>query len=582
MGSSARLEKNIAVAHGDLKADLVLKNASIINVFTESIEKGDIAISEGSIAGIGSYHGEEEIDLAGNFVCPGFIDGHIHLESSMMTPLKFEKTVLPHGTTAVVADPHEIANIAGLAGIQYMLKQTENLDLDVFLMIPSCVPSTDLDESGARIDARTVAGLLNEKRVLGLAEVMNSHAVISRSPDLLKKLTLTLAQNRIIDGHAPLLSGRELNAYITAGIRSDHECSLLEEAQEKIARGLWIMVREGTAARNLEHLMPLLHPPYHQRVMLVTDDKHPGQLLREGHIDAIIRKAIQKGADPVLAIKTGTLNPATYFGLSDRGAIAPGYQADLVVLSDLKEIVVKSVYKAGRLVSDGITGKPADCIKQKWTEDIEERVFNSFQIPPITLEQLNIVPRGINQRVIDLSSHELITSERITAWRNFPGFSPGVDISRDIVKIAVFERHKRTGHAGIGFIGKYGLKMGAVASSIGHDSHNLIIAGTNDRDMAAAGNQVIKNKGGLAIALEGKIVADLALPIAGLMSDRPAAEIDERLELMKDILKDFGISPDIDAFMTLAFISLPVIPVLRINTFGIIDVVENKIVESSF
>ena len=388
---------------------------------------------------------------------------------------------------------------------------------------------------------------------------------------------------KAIDGHAPALSGKELNAYVTAGIRSDHECSDFEEAKEKFARGQWIMIRQGTAAKNLKGLMGMFEDPYYQRCLLVTDDKHPGDLIRIGHIDAIIREAVSMGADPIRAIRMGTLNAAAYFGLHDMGAVAPGYKADLAVFDDLRTLNVKQVYKGGKLVAeDGKMLHQKEKITD-WSDEIKERVFHSFHRDPITVEELQLKKTtGTHQRVIDMVAHELITRERIEEWKELPGMAPGVDISRDIVKLAAIERHKNTGHVGLGFLGKYGLKRGAVATSIGHDSHNLVIAGVTDEDMVLAGNRVIENGGGLAIALAGKVLADLPLPIGGLMADEPVEVVDEKLEHMKKLSVELGISEDIDAFMTLAFISLPVIPKLRLNTYGVVDVEKHQVVEARF
>lgn len=574
-------EKLINVANGRQKADLVLKNANIINVFTESIETGDVAVADGMIAGIGSYEGVVEKDMTGRYLCPGFIDGHIHLESSMVAPTEFEKAVLPHGTTAVVTDPHEIANVAGCEGIRFMLQYTEDMTLDVFFVVPSCVPATGLDEAGACLEAADIEPFYENDRVIGLAEMMNSFGVNQADPTILDKLNATLEHNRLIDGHAPLLSGQELNGYVAAGIRSDHECSNVEEAKEKFARGQWIMVREGTAAQNLEALLPMFQQPYAQRIMLVTDDKHPCDLLRDGHIDAIVRKAVRKGVDPITAIKAGTYNAASYFGLVNNGAIAPGYRADIAVLDDLKELNVLEVYKGGTLVAEH--GKSlVETIVPKMGQDIQEKVYHSFHVDPVQASQLALEKKGEHIRVIDLNAHELLTSERIAEWTENEGCAPGVDLQEDIVKIVALERHKNTGHIGKGFLGRYGLKKGAVATSVGHDSHNLVVAGTNDEDIACAANRVIENEGGLAIALDGKIVADLPLQIAGLMSTLPLEEVDERLEAMKAVLREWGISGDIDPFMTLSFVSLPVIPALRLNTYGVIDVNQQKVVEASF
>ena len=577
------LREQVAAATGSKKAELVLKNAQIVNVFTQSVETGDIVIEGGYIVGIGNYEGITEKDLGGAYVCPGFLDGHIHIESSMTSPGEFERAVVPHGTIAVITDPHEIANVAGTAGIRFMMQSAQKLDLDVYFMLPSCVPATDLDESGAELLARDLEPFYADEKVLGLAEMMNAFGVTHGDKGCFEKLVQARSLKKAIDGHAPALSGKELNAYVTAGIRSDHECSDFEEAKEKFARGQWIMIRQGTAAKNLKALMGMFEDPYYQRCLLVTDDKHPGDLIRIGHIDAIIREAVSMGADPIRAIRMGTLNAAAYFGLHDMGAVAPGYKADLAVFDDLRTLNVKQVYKGGKLVAEN--GK---MLHQKekntdWSTEIKERVFHSFHRVPITVEELQLKETtGTHQRVIDMVAHELITKERIEEWKELPGVAPGVDISRDIVKLAAIERHKNTGHVGLGFLGKYGLKKGAVATSIGHDSHNLVIAGVTDEDMVLAGNRVIENGGGLAIALEGKVLADLPLPIGGLMADEPVEVVDEKLEHMKKLSVELGISEDIDAFMTLAFISLPVIPKLRLNTYGVVDVEKHQVVEARF
>ena len=577
------LREQVAAATGSKKAELVLKNAQIVNVFTQSVETGDIAIEGGYIVGIGNYEGITEKDLGGAYVCPGFLDGHIHIESSMTSPGEFERAVVPHGTIAVITDPHEIANVAGTAGIRFMMQSAQKLDLDVYFMLPSCVPATDLDESGAELLARDLEPFYADEKVLGLAEMMNAFGVTHGDKGCFEKLVQARSLKKAIDGHAPALSGKELNAYVTAGIRSDHECSDFEEAKEKFARGQWIMIRQGTAAKNLKALMGMFEDPYYQRCLLVTDDKHPGDLIRIGHIDAIIREAVSMGADPIRAIRMGTLNAAAYFGLHDMGAVAPGYKADLAVFDDLRTLNVKQVYKGGKLVAEN--GKMFHQKEKNtdWSTEIKERVFHSFHRVPITVEELQLKETtGTHQRVIDMVAHELITKERIEEWKELPGVAPGVDISRDIVKLAAIERHKNTGHVGLGFLGKYGLKKGAVATSIGHDSHNLVIAGVTDEDMVLAGNRVIENGGGLAIALEGKVLADLPLPIGGLMADEPVEVVDEKLEHMKKLSVELGISEDIDAFMTLAFISLPVIPKLRLNTYGVVDVEKHQVVEARF
>lgn len=578
------LTERISAACGRKKAELVLKHAKIVNVFTETIEEGDVAVEDGVIVGIGAYDGIQEIDVEGKYVAPGLIDGHIHLESSMASPEEFARMVVPHGTAAVVTDPHEIANVAGTAGIRYMLEATEGLDLDVYFMMPSCVPSTGLDEAGAVLHAADLEPFYENPRVLGLAEMMNSYGVVAGDEGCVEKLEVTRNHGKLIDGHAPMLSGKGLNAYVAAGVQSDHECSTFEEAKEKFARGQWIMVRQGTAAKNLEKLMPMFEAPYYQRAMLVTDDKHAGELGRDGHIDSIIRKAVKLGANPVRAVKMGSLNAAEYFGLKGMGAVAPGYQADLVIFEDLKDFQVKQVYRCGRLVAeDGrlVTDRAEKERSQKiWDEEIQSRVFHSFHMKPIEKKDLELPKTGSKVRVIDLMDHELTTGERVEKFRETPGLAPGVDLEKDIVKIAVFERHHGSGHVGLGFLGNYGLKRGAVATSVGHDSHNLVVAGVCDEDMIAVGNRVLENEGGLAIAVDGKVVGELALTVAGLMSDLPAEEADRKLEEMKAKLGELGIRDGIDGFMTLAFVSLPVIPAIRVNTLGVVDVGKQEIVDA--
>lgn len=600
------LKKMMDVAAGRRKASLVLKGGTIVNVFTERTEIGDIAIEDGCIAGIGEYDGLVNVDMTGRYICPGFIDGHIHIESSMVSPPEFEKAVLPHGTTTVITDPHEIGNVAGCQGVDYMLKATEGLSLDAFFVMPSCVPSTGLDESGAVLGPEDIKPYYENPRVLGLAEVMNSVGVVAGQEDLMGKLTEAGRRGKVIDGHAPFLGGNELNAYVCSGVWSDHECSDAGEALKKLGRGQWIMIREGTAARNLEALMPLFEAPYYERCMLVTDDKHPGDLISMGHIDYIIRRAVSLGADPIRAIKMGTFNAARYFGLKDRGAVMPGLRADLAVLEDLKDIRVAAVYKDGVLTAkEGVclgagkekkrnyaAGEEPRSGSREDTESAEKtaggletafpRVFNSFHMDEVTLEDLVLEQKGAMERVIQFKPHELLTEERLVPWQNTPGLAPGVSLEQDIVKAAVFERHLHTGHKGLGFVGGYGLKKGAVATSVAHDSHNLIVVGTNDRDMVLAANAVRKNRGGLAVAAEGQVLGELALPIGGVMSRLSVEEVEEQLQALKVLTRQLGISSDIDAFMTLAFVSLPVIPKLRINTYGVIDVDRQKQVPPSF
>ena len=569
------LMRQIQTAAGKEKAELVLKNANIVNVFTNSILTADVAIDNGYIIGVGHYDGIQEKDLSGKFLCPGFIDGHIHLESSMVSPNEFEKAVMPHGTTAVITDPHEIANVAGHEGIRYMLDMTEKLSLDVFFMIPSCVPATYLDEAGAVLNAADIEPYFTNQRVLGLAELMNAYGVVNCDRNVIGKIAAAKKHDKIIDGHAPALGGKELSAYAGIGIRSDHECVDIKEAIEKMQQGQWIMIREGTAAKNLEALVNLCSAPYYQRCMFVTDDKHPGDLVKKGHMDYIIKKAVSLGANPIIAIKMASWNAAQYFGLKDRGAIAPGYRADMVVLDNLLDFGVQEVWKDGKLWT--VTHSEEKELDEKYPG-----VFHSFNMRELSEKDLKVKSTGSYERVIELVPGELLTKEFIVPKCHEEGLPIGVSLKEDILKAVVCERHHCSGHIGIGFIKGYGLKKGAVASSVAHDSHNLIVIGTNDQDITMAANCVRANRGGLAVVADGKVLGELPLPITGLMSSMDIKETEERLEELKKRATELGISPDIDPFMTLAFTSLPVIPKLRLNTYGLINVTQQKVVDAFF
>ena len=574
------LKNRIAAGRGDVCADLVLKNARVINVFTNEIETADIAISGNYIVGVGEYRGRKEVDLRGSYVCPGLIDGHIHIESSMLCGPAFEQAVLPHGTTAIITDPHEISNVVGLDGLEFMLETTKDLTLSVYFMLPSCVPATDLDESGAVLDAEQMRPYYRHPRVLGLAELMNAYGTVHCDLKVLQKICDCTKAGKIVDGHAPLLHDKDLNAYVVAGVQSDHECSNIEEAMDKLRRGQYIMIREGTAAKNMDALMPLFQEPYCNRCMLVTDDKHPNDLLRSGHIDYNIRKAIQAGAAPAIAVKMATLVPAQYFGLKQHGAVAPGYLADLIVVSDLEHFTVEQVYKNGTLVAErGKMLKPASLMIGNTRF---ARVMESFDMDEITIRDLELRESGDYERIICLRQDELLTEEKIIPFQQHPNTAPGVDTEQQIIKLAVFERHHHSGHIGIGFLGNFSLKCGAVASSIAHDSHNLIVAGDNDADMVLAGNTVRKNKGGLAFVANGQVMAEVALPVAGLMGTESAESVAEKMQALEDALKAHGVAEDSGIFMTLAFVSLPVIPKLRLNTYGIVDVEQQKIVPAVF
>ncbi len=574
--------EKINVAFGEKKADLVLKNARIVNVFTNELEKADIAIHEGYIVGIGDYNGDNELDLDGATVCPGLIDGHIHLESSMLAPSEFARTVVPHGTTTVITDPHEIANVVGTVGIDYMLKASEDLPLDIFFMLPSCVPATDMDESGAELRSETLKRYYNNDRVLGLAELMNAFGTVRADEEILRKIADAKAEGKIIDGHAPGLTANELCAYVVAGVTSDHECSTAAEGMEKIKRGQWVMIREGTAAKNLKALLPLFGKKYYGRCMLVTDDKHPGDLLTQGHIDYIIREAVRRGENPIYAIRMASFNAAQYFGLKDRGAIAPGYRADLLIIDNLESFQVRSVYKDGKLVAtNGVLLE--EIMPVELPEDIAEKVIHSFHMDELKPSDIQLEQTGKFKRVIGLTD-ELLTKELIVPNEPHEDFSvaKGVQLDRNIVKLVVAERHRNTGHIGIGFVYNYGIKKGAIASSIAHDSHNLIVIGTNDEDICLAANTVRENQGGLAVVANGVVLGELAMPIAGLMCEMDAEQVEERMTQLKETCRELGISRTIDPFMTLAFISLPVIPSLRLTTFGLFDTTAYKLVPVLF
>ena len=553
----AAKQRIIAVAAGREKADLVLKNAKYLNVFSNEFLCGDIAVANGLIAGVGKYDGKTEIDVSGKLVLPGFIDAHIHLESSMVTPAEFAKAVVAHGTTTVITDPHEITNVMGIDGVEYMIQASQNLPIDVHFMMPSCVPATEIDESGAELDCKDIDLYLDNKKVLGLAEMMNYVGVINGDKNVLSKIVISQAHHKKIDGHAPELSGNDLNAYIAAGVYSDHECSTFENALEKLRKGQFIMIREGTAAHNLKALMPLLTQQYYSRCMFATDDKHPSDLLYGGHIDYIVKQALKNGADPIVALKTATHHAARYFLLNNKGAIASGYLADIVVVDNLEDFNVETVFKCGKLVFDG---EVKDFSAPTVDEKLAEKCFDTFHLDSVTPSSFKVDGK---LGLIGLVGGELLT-------RNL-GTADKIDVENDILKIACIERHKGTNHIGVGYVKGYSLKSGAVATSVAHDSHNIITVGCNDDDIAVAVNAIKDSKGGIAVVENGKIKALLELQIAGLMSDEPLTTVNEKLENAKLSAYELGADKSIDPFMTLSFLSLPVIPSLRITTKGVFD-----------
>lgn len=550
----------IDVAAGRKKADLVLKNATYVNVFSGELETCDIAVAEGLIVGLGSYEGHVETDMTGKVVCPGFIDAHIHLESSLVSPSEFVRAVIPHGTTTVITDPHEITNVMGTDGIDYMLSATEGLPMDTMFMIPSCVPASPLDEAGADLDYRDIDSFFTHGRVLGLAEMMNFPGIIHADSKTVAKIIASQAHHKKIDGHAPGLMDKELNAYIAAGVYSDHECADEADAMRKLRLGQFIMVREGTAARNLEALMPLIKSPkYFDRCMFCTDDKHPSDLLEKGHIDYICREAVRMGADPIQTVQVACLHAARYFLLNNRGAIAPGYLADFAVMEDLKDFHVVTVYKRGKLVYD--QGVVTAFEKPEIPAHLDALAHDTFHLPRLHAQDFANNRRKV---IIGMVDGQIITEDK--------GYADAVDVEHDILKMAVVERHRNTGHIGLGYLQGYGLKEGAIATSVSHDSHNIICVGCKDEDMAFAVNRIAENKGGIVVVKNGTVVAELPLEIAGLMSSKPLVEVNELLENAKAAAHALGVGTGIDPFMTLSFMALPVIPTVRLTTRGVVDV----------
>jgi adenine deaminase len=555
------LDALIAVARGEEPADLLLKNARLVNVFSGEIHPADIALAGGRVLGWGDYQARRTVDLEGRFVCPGLVDAHVHLESSMVRPAEFARAVVPHGTTAVVCDPHEIANVLGLDGVRYILEASKGLPLQVYVMAPSCVPATHMETSGAELTATEIQELWRYDRVIGLAEMMNFPGVLYRVPAVLDKIRAT--GQRPIDGHAPGLSGLDLNAYAAAGVRSDHESTRLDEAREKLRCGMHVMIREGTTARNLRALLPLVTPGNAGYCHFCTDDRHPDTLLREGHIDDLVRKAIAQGLDPVTAIQMATINTAEYFGLRHLGAVAPGYRADLLVLDKLEDVQVAQVYAGGELVAKD--GDFLPTVASLPRVPIEP----SMHIDPDAIDFT--IPAGQGRvRVIGVIPDQVVTED----LRLLPTTSGGQVISdpeRDLLKMAVIERHRGTGDAGLGLVRGMGLQRGAIASSVAHDSHNLILVGASDEDMRLALRAVVDMGGGQAVVADGEVRATCPLPIAGLMSDRPLEEVCDRVEALTIAAHALGCSLP-DPLMTLSFLALPVIPALKLTDRGLVDV----------
>ena len=562
------LSKLLAVSRGDEPADLLLTNAKLVNVYSAEIYDTDVAIYDDRIAAIGSgYAARQTVDLKEMYLAPGFIEGHIHIESSMMRVTEFARAVVPHGTTAVVADPHEIANVLGLDGIRFILESAKDGPLNVFVMLSSCVPATHMETSGARLTAEDLQPYLNHKWVRGIAELMNYPGVVHGDPDMLAKIEI--GKDKRLDGHAPRLSGKALNAYVAAGVGSDHESTTLEEAREKLRLGQYVMIREGTTAKNMKAMLPLVNRDNARRFMFVSDDRHPDYLMEHGHMDHSIRMAVGMGLDPLTAIQMCTCNTAEWFNLRGIGSISPGNYADLVVFSDLKQIDVRMVYRGGRLVAQDGALLP----DVKRGRDIMVRSAMNVAWDKVDFK---VRATGTRMRVIGVIPNQLVTTQTVEPVKKVGEYAVA-DVSRDILKMAVIERHMASGSMGIGFVRGFGLKGGALASSVGHDSHNIVVVGTNDNDMLIAARAVGKMGGGFAAVNDGEVMSQVPLPIAGLMSDKPLETVAAQVEDIVQVSHQLGVELE-NPFMALSFLALPVIPSLKLTDQGLVDVEQFKLV----
>ncbi|MEK6265539.1 MAG: adenine deaminase [Clostridium sp.] len=549
--------KNIDAAMGRIKSDLVLKNANFINVFTETVDSGDIAIVNDIIVGIGNYDGENEIDCSDLYVTPGFIDSHVHIESSMIMPQQFGSVLIKKGVTSIIADPHEIASVEGMKGINFMLENGLKAPIDIFFMLPSCVPATKFEENGYSVNAQELEKLIDNKMVLGLGEVMDVAAVINKHDDMLEKMEI--AKNKHIDGHCPSISYRELNAYLSCGVKTDHECTSAKEATEKVSRGMYVMLREGSTAGNLRTLLPAVNNHNYGRFLFCTDDRHIDDVIEGGSIDNCIRIAIKNGINPIKAYIMASFNAAKCYDLKDRGAIAPGCKADLVIFEDLKGLNIIKVIKDGKQYTE-----PQDKKHDKL------KISSSMHMDFINSEIFKIESKTKAVNVIKLNPKSIETRLVQRKTQNELGYLKRM-AEKDILKIAVFERHHNTGKHFVGFIEGLGLKHCSIAQTISHDSHNVIVVGDNDKDMEVAVNTLISIGGGIAMVSDGKIVAQLSLPIGGIMTFETPYRVGENLKRLNRIARNFGVREEYDPFISLSFMALPVTPQVKITTRGLFD-----------
>lgn len=558
----------IAVGRGDAPADLLIRDARVVDVLSGEIINTSVALHGGRIAGFGNYEALRTMDIEGRYLCPGFIDGHIHLESSMLTPPEFARAVVAHGTTSVIIDPHEIANVLGIDGVNYMLRASSGLPVTVYVMLPSCVPATHMETSGAELTSGDLTLLLTRERVIGIAEMMNYPGVIAGDHEVLNKIKI--AGGRRVDGHAPGLSGKDLCAYIDAGIHSDHECVTAAEALEKLRLGMYIMVREGTTEKNLKELITIVTPQNSRQFMFVTDDRHPGDLLEEGHIDNLVRMAIAEGVDPVTAVQMATINTAEYFRLRETGAVAPGYRADLAIVDDLERMTVSRVIKAGNIVAEGGRAQPFE------SEPSVRGIRGTVNIDNDSIVDLSVPAAGSRMKVIGIVPGQIVT-ERLVAEPKIVAGMAVADTDRDILKIAVVERHTASGNVGLGFVRGVGIKRGAIASSVAHDSHNVIVVGASDADMRAAVIAIARMNGGAVVVVDGRPLASLPLPVAGLMSDQPIGDVAAAVREVIGAAAELGCGLP-DPLISLSFLALPVVPSLKLTDMGLVDVEKFELV----